>query len=290
MVYFGIAGRLGNWMFMYANALSYGHGKAKGYIVEEWSRKFKEQYWEMFPDLEIVNELPDDVVVYEEKRFGYDQIPRFDAPNILLKGYFQSEKYFDEKRVRELYRISSERDLYLRSRYGDWLDRPNVTGVSVRRGDYFVNLENFPFVGEKYLVDCINRIDECRDFIVCSDDIPWCRRFFSRRFPDRQFLFVEGESSVNQLYLHSLCRNNIVSNSSFSWWGAWLNANPTKRVLAPTMWFGFESSRKHIDWTDIYFRGMEIVENHYGIYMYLYAHLYLWQKNLKKKVREWRGN
>jgi len=58
----------------------------------------------------------------------------------------------------------------------------------------------------------------------------------------------------------SLCRNNIISNSSFSWWGAWLNANPAKRVLSPGMWFGYNLSH---DWRDIYFRGMEVVPNSY---------------------------
>lgn len=289
MVYFGIAGRLGNWMFQYANAMSYARrigADVRGYIVEKWSSNFITQYKELFKTLEIVEKIPASVCEYQELRFGYDCILEQRDKDLLLKGYFQSEKYFDKPLVRELFKISKRRESYLRGKYGTWLDRPNVTGISVRRGDYLVNLENFPFVGKRYLKECIERIPECDDFIVCSDDIPWCKRFFLKNFPAKRFLFIEKESAFDQLYVHTLCKNNIVSNSSFSWWGAWLNGNPNKRVLAPSMWFGYKSTRMHIDWSDIYFDGMEIVKNRYSLGMYIYAHLYDWQKQIKKMIRE----
>ena len=95
MVYFGISGRLGNWLFQYANAMSYGKGVAKGYIIEEWSRSFVERYRELFPHLEVVDNLPEGIKTYQEKRVNYDPLPVDDKQNVILCGYFQSEKYFD---------------------------------------------------------------------------------------------------------------------------------------------------------------------------------------------------
>jgi hypothetical protein len=69
---------------------------------------------------------------------------------------------------------------------------------------------------------------------VFSDDINWCKQNLS--FPKMQF--VEGQDNIEDLWFMSLCSNNIIANSSFSWWGAWLNNNPEKKVIAPKNWFG----------------------------------------------------
>lgn len=116
------------------------------------------------------------------------------------------------------------------------------------------------------------------DFVVCSDGMTWCRRFFPNAFPDKRFLFVEGESVLDQLYVHTLCANNVVSNSSFSWWGAWLAEQRRRaeglrgRTLAPSMWLGYAPKRMGGDWSDVYFDGMEVVENHYSPRLWLAAH------------------
>ena len=112
-------------------------------------------------------------------------------------------------------------------------------GVSVRRGDYLRLPHRHPFVGRGFLRRALEAFPEGTGYLVCSDDLPWCRRFFTpRRFPGRRFWFVEGMSPLRQLWAQSLCAHNVISNSSFSWWGAWLNATPGRRVLAPTRWFG----------------------------------------------------
>jgi hypothetical protein len=69
--------------------------------------------------------------------------------------------------------------------------------------------------------------------VVLSDDIPWCRTYFS----GRRFTFIDGQSPAEDFFLMSACANHIISNSSFSWWGAWLGINPAKRVIAPRDWF-----------------------------------------------------
>lgn len=140
-----------------------------------------------------------------------------------------------------------------------------------------------PFVGEKYFEDCITKLSDCNDFIVCSDDIPWCKKFFTeRRFHSKRFLFVEGESVLNQLYIHTLCKNNIISNSSFSWWGAWLNPNPNKRVLAPSLWLGFAYDYR--DGGGLYFKNVEVIKNHYTIRRWAWGCLTLGWLKFKRLV------
>jgi hypothetical protein len=72
-------------------------------------------------------------------------------------------------------------------------------------------------------------------FIICSDDIKWCKKNFN--FPI--MTFVEGERNFIDMFIMSMCKDNIIANSSFSWWSAWLNKNEN-RVVAPNLWFGPE--------------------------------------------------
>ena len=71
-------------------------------------------------------------------------------------------------------------------------------------------------------------------FVIFSDDIPWCKE----NFIGDNFTFIDGEEDYIDLYLMSVCEHNIIANSSFSWWGAYLNTNITKKVIAPKEWFG----------------------------------------------------
>jgi hypothetical protein len=72
------------------------------------------------------------------------------------------------------------------------------------------------------------------NILVFSDDISWCKD--NLKFDKMNF--IEGLDNVEDMWLMSLCDNNIIANSSFSWWGAWLNSNFNKKVIAPLHWFG----------------------------------------------------
>lgn len=263
---------LGNWMFQYAAALSYGEEVAIWPEHPEFVEKVR-RYAELFSEIRVLETIPEGVVHYHQPVFGYSPLPRKTAKDLMIWGYYQSEKFFaDAQQIRQIFRVSATREAVLRLRYGEWLSKPNVTGISVRRGDYMRKPQHHPFVGKQFFRDAISKLPECKDFIVCSDDLPWCKRFFPRAFPTKNFLFVEGEDVLNQLYIHTLCQNNIISNSSFSWWGAWLNENPKKRVLAPSLWFGFALYRDPRSWQDIYFRGVERVHNQYTFTQVLLAY------------------
>lgn len=277
MVYFRIQGNLGNVLFQRAVALSLRRGRTIGIGDASTAEKIK-GYGRLFADLEVVANPPSDAVIVRQEKCLPTAFPPDDGRDLYLEGYFQSENYFDNDLVYEWAKPSEERVVRLRSKYGDWLERPNVTGISVRRGDYLTKAAWHPFVGERYFHDCLSRLPDTKDFIVCSDGLAWCKRFFPRAFPERNFLFIEDESVLDQLCVHTLCANNIVSNSSFSWWGAWL-AEQRRRsegtrglTLAPSMWLGYAPKADGATWDDIYFDGMEIVENHYTLRLWLAAH------------------
>lgn len=269
MVYFPLRyyTNLGNWLFQYATAISYA--AVSGDDVAVWLEDRAKccqlaEYAELFPGLTITERFPTDARVYNQPGFEYKPLPlkgEIDK-NVILYGFFQSDKFFDKDLVRQRLAISETRKRYLEAKYGESLHVPNVTGISVRHGkDYLSGCDMHPFVGKKYFSDAIKAIPETSSFVVCSDDIPWCREFFPRIFPKKKFVFAEGESVIDQLYLQSLCANNIISNSSFSWWGAWLNGNPSKKVFAPSMWFGPMAKYSGMDWKDIYPEKTIIIQN-----------------------------
>jgi len=119
--------------------------------------------------------------------------------------------------------------------------------VHVRRGDY-LKYPRFNVCTEAYYrkgIDYMKGVLDQPRFFFFSDDPDWCRRTFI----GEEFLFCEGASVHNPLLdmkLMSHCRHHILSNSSFSWWGAWLGTYPDQKVVIPEVWLNCEE-----DWSDI---------------------------------------
>jgi hypothetical protein len=88
-------------------------------------------------------------------------------------------------------------------------------------------------IGSSYK-DALDIIGYYDKLYILSDDIDWCKE--NLKFDN--MVFVQNDSDVEDLWTMSLCKHNIIANSSFSWWGAWLNSNPDKIVVAPSKWFG----------------------------------------------------
>lgn len=266
--------RLGNWMFTYAAAVS--TGEPVTVTGDEYARDVVcGKYRDLFRGARFAASVPDDIRTYVEpnlKAVHYAPLPVRKGEDLRIVGFFQSEKFLDEQKVRELYRISPTRRTHLQTRYREVLAVRDIVAIHVRRGDYLRVGFHDPFVGEPYLRRAVNAFldDGKTAFLVFSDDIPWCRRFFDRsEFAQARFWYSGNDDPLDDLYLMSLCAHNVVSNSSFSWWGAWLNENPSKRVIAPSMWFGFDTKRN--SWGDIYFRGMEVVRSAYTLPLFVSA-------------------
>ncbi|MDC0434311.1 alpha-1,2-fucosyltransferase [bacterium] len=153
----------------------------------------------------------------------------------ILIGYFQSERYFIEYADK----ISRELLINLPIYKTDYVDVNKATSIHVRRGDYLdipgFALEDFETYYENAMA-YIQNVDCCGSFIVFSDDTEWCRKhhlFSGCVFADD----IAGQENIDQLVLMSRCRNHIIANSSFSWWGAWLNRSTSKIVVSPSSWF-----------------------------------------------------
>jgi len=168
---------------------------------------------------------------YEENgRHEYNEIPFHE--NIVIDGFFQSERYFKDYRneIVNLFNLPYEK-----------LD--GVTSIHVRRGDYLVYHNSFPPVDERYLGTAMRVMarNGFKKFLVFSDDINWCKaNLCKEKYPEYEFEYSECKNEYEDLVAGSCCQNNIISNSTFSWWQAWLNRNPDKLVISPSKnnWFG----------------------------------------------------
>ena len=152
--------------------------------------------------------------------------------DVLIDGFFQSEKNFSHNRQNILDMFVFDFDLA--SKY-DVLKNKRTTSVHVRRGDYVNHPNHHPTQSLEYYLKGIDMLkDETDLYVIFSDEINWCKDNLKLD----NAVYIENEKDYIELYLMSLCDNNIISNSSFSWWGAWLNENPRKKVIGPLKWFG----------------------------------------------------
>ena len=183
-------------------------------------------------------------IKFQEKGHHYQPISYRD--NLQLIGYFQSEKYFLDCRQKllELFAMPIELRETLTQRYGDILQQQTCS-IHIRRGDYLKFSKNHPPCTLEYYQKAIDLFPDCI-FPIFSDDLDWCRHHFT----DDRFIFIENSRDDLDLYLMSMCRHHIIANSSFSWWGSWLNDRPNKRVVAPVNWFG--EGLQHLNSADIY--------------------------------------
>lgn len=232
-------GRLGNQLFLFSSHLAYA-----------WDHEFKP----VFPCLNNpINDLPfnrDRIffkldasdfpykvnIKHTLRHACYESIPGFsNSKNISLKGYFFSWKFFHHHREKllSLFEPSEEVSDLLNAKYGELIEMENTVAVHVRTQSRWLQRLGIFFVGLNYFKLAFDEFPEDMTFVVFSDRINWCKENFSRHFPDREFIFIEGNDSVEDFFLMSLMKHQIISNSTYSWWAAYLNQNPEKRVIVP---------------------------------------------------------
>ena len=170
--------------------------------------------------------------IYKEQSFEYNEIP----PNVSLDGYFQSEQYFYDYGgfIYDMLSPTKEIEDYIDNKYGNILF--NSLGIHIRRGDYIKYPTMHPVCNMEYYSKAIGLLADKKaysNYIIFSDDIDWCKDNFSS-----EFHFIKGEKDYIDMYTMSMCSDNVIANSTFSWWAAWLNRNSDKRVVAPMAWFG----------------------------------------------------
>lgn len=154
---------------------------------------------------------------------------------IRLQGYFQSEKYFAHHRqkILQLFAPKQQDAAYIKAHYSWILNHPHVVGVQLRYYGTEVS-DGYPQYGIQYLEKAMAYFPPETLFVVSSDNVT----FAKANIPAwaENVYFLENESPYIQLFILSLCKDNIISNSTFGWWAAWLNQNPNKIVLRPSFW------------------------------------------------------
>jgi len=165
--------------------------------------------------------------------------------NSTLKGYWQSEKYFKciEKIIRKEFSFIyplDKRNIKISEEIKD----VNSISIHVRRGDYINLPEAAKMHGGicdlnyyKKAINIIKRLVESPIFYIFSDDINWCINNLEVEKNAKYINWNKRQENYRDMQLMMLCKHNIIANSTFSWWGAWLNNNEKKIVIAPKKWF-----------------------------------------------------
>ncbi len=186
--------------------------------------------------------------IYNENSFCFDGNIFNLHPPIYLNGYWQSEKYFHKYRneIKKELKFKYEFD-HTSKCIAKKIIKSNSISLHVRRSDYVSNKKSRDFHGTasisyyKRALEVIKAKINNPKFFIFSDDILWAKSNLIFDW-DSTFISHNGTKNNHQdLRLMSLCKHNIIANSTFSWWGSWLNSNENKLIIAPDKWFANDS-------------------------------------------------
>jgi Glycosyl transferase family 11 len=241
-----LQGGLGNQMFQYAFGRSVSmYRNTPLYFDRAAVDRCRDHRRYMMDAYDVRMEFitPPNGPVYQEKGMPYDANVLLTDPGSLFSGYWQTERYFIKDLVRkELSLPKGEPNEGTKRILQRIKDRVSPVAVHVRRGDYLrPGTKDFHgCFGAEYYKSGMNYFRELvhPTFFVFSDDPEWCRDTFYKS--DVEIVQVNKSSELESawdIYLMSQCNHALISNSSFGWWGAWLNPYEHKVVLAPKKWF-----------------------------------------------------
>ena len=231
-------GKLGNRMFQVAAALGYAakYHTHQPVVADDFPGPWRETVFRKLQYGSIPTEI---MTISDPADFTYLPIPPYPSCSVAISGYMQSEKYFEHCRdlVRETFSFPEEILTTVANRFGADLAQQPVS-IHVRRGDFLEKQQYHPVQSKAYYLralDLLAQSVEVRRILCFSDDPEWCKVNFGE---DSRIQVVEGQQDVYDMALMSLCSHHVIANSSFSWWGAWLNPKADKIVIAPKNYLG----------------------------------------------------
>jgi len=191
------------------------------------SKKYKNSF---FKEIKETQTFP--TIIYQEKEYSYNEIPK--KKGLTIHGYFQSEKYFIKNKNEIIKSFTLEKKYF--DEIEEWKKYQKIknqtVGVHIRRGDYLKFSHYHLILDIEYYKKCFQNFINV-DFIIVSDDIEWVKENI-KGDSIKYFCFND---EIKDFILISSCNHNIIANSSFSWWAAYLNKNPDKQIYAPKNWF-----------------------------------------------------
>ena len=238
-----IMGGLGNQLFQWACARNlqekYGHSIEYNLSFYNGQNKRRPQLNEfkylIFNNIEANYTLGQATI---GDSFKYSDFIKYDLSQTQrrydLQGYWQSEKYFEENEyvIRNNLDIDEDTRYYISNKY-PFIGKEKTASIHIRRTDYVTSNGYHPVQPISYYEAGLDQI-EYDKLVVFSDDVHWCKDNLNFN----NMVFAEDNTNIQDLHLMSMCQHNVIANSSFSWWAAWLNKNENKKVIAPSNWFG----------------------------------------------------
>lgn len=235
-----LRGGLGNYMFQISAAYATSLRDNKELVIDISDisiihSPIETYFTNIFRKLNFTKEFTNYISDEPYQPIIYSEIPYING-NLKLMGYYQNERYFSNirEKILDLFSIDSTTSEYLHNKYGEILNN-DTCSIHVRRGNYVQKSDYHPLQSIEYYKKAISLVGEDSMFLIFSDDIEWCKKNFNFI---KNKTFIDGNVDYQELYLMSMCKNNIMANSSFSWWGAWLNDNKDKKVIYPSIWLG----------------------------------------------------
>ena len=243
----GKNGRFGNQMFQYAATRGIAERNGYDWVIPDGPKTDEE-----FTDEEnqhkllMAFKLPGalklgmyDAPYHREKSFRFD-IASFEycPDNVNIHGYFQSEKYFRhiEDLIRKDFTFRDDVQELCNNMWEQIVEANGHTeaiSLHIRRTDHLIKPTFHPVLPLSYYEEALSKFPQDIPVIIFSDDPDWCMEqeiFSGDRF------FVSNSDNIHDMCLMSMCEYNIIANSTFSWWGAWIAGHD--RVIAPKLWFG----------------------------------------------------
>jgi hypothetical protein len=270
MIVSKITGGLGNQMFQYAIAKAIAKKRNDKFKLDisfypnQTLRKYELNYFKIEEDIatnheiEILGDkasfwfkikrklgitLSSSMSYCPEKESTILDTSVFNYTNgIYLDGYWQNEGYFKEIRYELLKDFTLKNEISNEARkYLENIKNNNSISLHVRRGDYIQVSHTNSIHGTcdliyyKKATDYINKCVKNSHFYIFSDDIDWCKQNFI--FLKNKVFIDDTNSAFDDLELMKNCKHNIIANSTFSWWSAWLNENNDKIIISPAIWW-----------------------------------------------------
>lgn len=229
-------GRLGNQMFQYAAlvGVKYKNKHNIALTKDQYSDSMLSKAFDLRECFFLNQEDFTFDSTYYEKHFNFDEEVLNVSRDTNIIGYFQNENYFShcsdiiKKEFTFKKRINDTCQNFINE-----IKKNILVSIHVRRTDYVDLSHIFESLSMDYYNKCISFFNKKNtQFLVFSDDPDWCKR----NFKSDNFIFPNMDYAYD-LCLQSMCDHHIISNSTFSWWGAWLGQNKNKTIFSPKNWF-----------------------------------------------------
>ena len=278
----GRKGNLGNQLFQIASTVGLATKNNHGYCFPEW--KYNKYFHCELP--KCINNFS--FCEVEEKQFSYYEWDLREDDDYDLNGWLQSEKYFERDLTRKLFEFKHDFLKDLGKRLGSHLKRRPIL-ITVRRGVFVNNPDYYQLSYQYYFLALLKNFPDWRErnLIFTSDDISYCQKHFGF-LPNAYFL--KDYSPIEQLAIGSMCDDFIISNSTFSWWIAWLGEKPGSIVIRPKKYLRGKFSRKNSDqdffperWKSFDHHQFSIPRKHLKLFLYGETYQFFFNCNYYRK-------